>query len=94
MKSKSNVERTNIRSDGRELRQRKTEGNNSLYYLKEKNVSKVTGIEINIMKRERFNGTGMPYIKRKKNILYLLDNVVEHINFRWVDPEVKQQSIA
>jgi predicted DNA-binding transcriptional regulator AlpA len=60
--------------------------NNSIRYLKEKEVSELTGIALSTLRNHRFLCKGLPYHKTGKSIRYSLHDVIEYMEAHKVEP--------
>lgn len=58
-------------------------------YLKENEVSEITGISLGKLRNDRFEHRGMPYCKLGKSVRYRLEDVLSYMDQRLVTPEVK-----
>lgn len=56
--------------------------NNIPAYLTEIQVADMTGIALSTLRNNRFNRTGIPYVKLSKSIRYALDDVIQHFESR------------
>jgi hypothetical protein len=48
-------------------------------YLKEKEVSKITGFAVQTLRNDRYKGRGIPYIKRGHSVRYSATDVIEYM---------------
>lgn len=48
-------------------------------YLKETEVSEITGIALSTLRNQRFKGAGIPYSKLNRSVRYSLEDVVRYM---------------
>lgn len=53
-------------------------------YIREKQVSEITSIKLPTLRNHRFLGTGIPYIKVGKTVLYDLDDILSFMESKKV----------
>lgn len=56
-------------------------------YLTEKEVSLFTGIALSTLRNDRFNRTGIPYIKKSRSVRYNREDVIAFMENRKINTE-------
>lgn len=56
-------------------------------FLNETQVAELVGVSIQTLRNHRFLRRGLPYYKFYKRVLYSLDDVLQYLQERRVDPE-------
>jgi len=56
-------------------------------YLKEKEVSKLTGIALQTLRNNRMLNKGFPYVRIGRSVRYYLPDVIKYMESRKVTPK-------
>lgn len=56
-------------------------------YIDEREVSKITGRAIQTLRNDRHKGQGLPYRKFNRQVRYRLDEVIDAMESRRIQPE-------
>ncbi len=55
---------------------------NGVQYLKDKEVSRITGRSLPTLRNDRCKGQGIPYVKLGRSVRYRLDDVLDFMETR------------
>ena len=55
-------------------------------YINEKEVSNITGMAVQTLRNDRFNGRGIPYVKKNRSVRYLYQDVIDYMESRKIQP--------
>ena len=58
-------------------------------YLKEREVAELIGRSIHTLRRDRFEGKGIPYVKIGAQVIYPTNHVEKYLQDHLVEPERK-----